>query len=296
MSKHVGPILDAVDGAAIVNCRVCGFSHVLPLPSEEGLKGFYAKDFYNSEKPDYFKHAEEDLDWWLATYGHYYDLLEKHTRGRRLLDIGSGPGYYLDAGQRRGWETFGIEPAAAAVDYSRARGHKIVHDVFSRESSVGLGVFDAVVLSLVLEHVPNPATLLDEVSVVLKPGGIIMIIVPNDYNPLQMLLVRDHGFKPWWVVPAHHINYFSIESLKHFVASRGFLLNELETTYPMEQFILSGQNYVGNPEVGRACHKERKAFEMALFKGNSALLSQLFTSWSEAGIGREIVLVASKAL
>lgn len=64
----------------------------------------------------------------------------------------------------------------------------------------------------------------------------------------------------------------------------------------MEQFILCGRNYVENPEVGRACRKERKAFEMSLFKGNSALLSQLFTGWSEAGIGRKIVLVASKVL
>ena len=65
---------------------------------DEELEKLYEKEFYSSAKPKYFIHYEEDLPWWMATYRNYYSLLARHTTGRRLLDIGSGPGYFLKCG------------------------------------------------------------------------------------------------------------------------------------------------------------------------------------------------------
>lgn len=293
-SKHNGAVLDTVDKSTVIDCVNCGFAHVMPLPDTEASKKFYDKEFYDTEKPDYFKYAEEDMEWWMATYNHYYDLLEAHTKGRRLLDIGSGPGYFLDAGRERGWDVVGFEPSVAAVEYSTKRGLSVVHDVFTIESAVSYGLFDAVVLSMVLEHVPDPIRLLEDAKASLAPGGLILIIVPNDYNPLQKLLRTHLGFKPWWVVPTHHLNYFTVQSLAALLETQGFSPLETETSYPMELFLLSGRNYVGNPDVGRACHKERKTFEMALFSGDKVLLQKMYSGWAKEGIGREVVLVARR--
>ena len=145
-----------------------------------------------------------------------------------------------------------------------------------------------------LEHVPDPVRLIEEAKQVLTRGGLLCVIVPNDYNPLQKLLVEHRGFKPWWVVPKHHLNYFTIKSLTALLRSRGFTTEEVETSYPMELFLLSGRNYVKDPKVGRACHKEREALEVALFAGNKALLQSMYTGWAKEGIGREIVLVTRK--
>lgn len=292
--KHAGKILDKVDGSLIVDCTACCFAHVMPLPSDEEQRVFYEKEFYDAEKPDYFKYAEEDKTWWMATYDHYYDLLEAHTDGRRLLDIGSGPGYFLDAGLKRGWDVLGFEPSPAAARYSAKRGLTVINDMFSSEKVAAHGLFNAVMLSLVLEHVPDPVGLVEEAKKVLAPGGLLCVIVPNDYNPLQKLLVAQHGFSPWWVVPKHHLNYFTVESLTKRLRSSGFTLVEVETTYPMEFFLLSGRNYVANPALGRACHKERKALEMALFSGNKALLRSMYNALAKEGIGREVVVVSRK--
>lgn len=291
-AEHEGEVIEVVEESSIVDCTQCGFIHVQPLPDSDELKKFYEKEFYDKEKPDYLKYAEEDLEWWMATYNHYYDLFEKHTEGRRLLDIGSGPGYFLDAGVHRGWDVLGFEPSASAAAYAAKRGRNVVNDTFSREKAAPHGLFDVVMLSLVLEHVPDPARVLAEAKQILKPNGLLCVIVPNDYNPLQKLLVAEHGFSPWWVVPTHHLNYFTIESLTQLTRAKGLTPLHIETSYPMEFFLLAGRNYIGHPEVGRACHQERKALELALFAGNRDILENLYTEWAEQGIGREVVMIA----
>lgn len=288
---HTGETLDTVDGLSILDCKKCEFTHVMPLPNDDRLQEFYKKEFYDTEKPDYFKYAEEDMEWWMATYDRYFDLLETHTKGRRILDIGSGPGYFLDAGVKRGWEVLGFEPSFVAAHYAAKRGHIVVNDIFSSDKASQYGLFDAIMISLVLEHVPDPARFIEEAKQALVPGGLLCVIVPNDYNSLQRLLVEHNGFKPWWVVPTHHLNYFTVESLVKFLTSRGLAQLHVETSYPMEMFLLSGRNYVGNPDIGRACHKERKAMEMTFFSGDKPLLQRMYTAWAKEGIGREVVVI-----
>ena len=178
--------------------------------------------------------------------------------------------------------------------YSSERGLTIVNDVFSVETAAAYGPFDAVMVSLVIEHLPDPAKIVEDIKQILVPGGLVCMVVPNDYNPLQKLLVKHHGFDTWWIKPKHHLNYFSVTSIVRFLETHGFLSLDIETSYPMEFFLLSGRNYVMHPEVGRACHTERMTFELALFKENKSLLCNMYRSWAKEGIGREVIVVAQK--
>jgi hypothetical protein len=64
----------------------------------------------------------------------------------------------------------------------------------------------------------------------------------------------------------------------------------LESTFPIDLFLLFGDNYVGNDDVGRACHARRKNFELSLnAAGLNGLKRKLYKSFSELGLGREIV-------
>ena len=101
VSSHHGPVLATVDGYDVIDCEVCGFRHVDPLFTNEQLKKFYETEFYQSERPDYFERMEADREWWMLRYRHYYELIEAHAPGRRILDIGSGPGYFVDAGREQ---------------------------------------------------------------------------------------------------------------------------------------------------------------------------------------------------
>ena len=129
----------------------------------------------------------------------------------------------------------------------------------------------------------------------LNTNGILLIIVPNDFNPIQNIL-RDHlGVSPWWVSPPYHINYFSPDSLKRLVERNGFKTELCETTFPIDWFLLFGDNYIGNDNLGRACHAKRKAFEMAFYRsGNASLLREIAGQLGALNIGREIVIYARK--
>jgi hypothetical protein len=121
------------------------------------------------------------------------------------------------------------------------------------------------------------------------------LVVPNDFNPLQEIL-RDHlGFKPWWVAPPHHLNYFSHESLKGLVQRMGFEVLHVESTFPIDMFLLMGQNYIGHDALGRQVHAMRKAFDQTLLDaGAVALRRKLYGAFADLNLGREIVLYARK--
>ena len=212
-----------------------------------------------------------------------------------MLDIGSGPGFFLLNGQSRGWNVKGIEPSELAAEHSRKLGVSVTNKFFSKETATGLGKFDAINMSEVLEHIPNPAVLLSLVREQLNEDGMLCVVVPNDFNPFQLAL-RDHlGFKPWWVAPPHHINYFNFNSLQHLVERSGFEVVYKEATFPIDMFLLMGDNYIGNDDEGRVCHGKRKMMELNLSNaGMTNVKRMLYSGLAEAGLGREVVLFARK--
>jgi len=291
-AEHFGPVLATVDGYDVIDCRACGFRHIDPLLSDEELQKFYDGEFYEKERPDYFARAEADKEWWMLRYHHYYELLEAHAPGRRILDIGSGPGYFLEAGRMRGWDVLGFEPSRIAADYTAGRGIAVVNGFFSADKAQG--PFDVISMNLVLEHLRDPIGLVEQAKSVLAPGGLLFVSSPNDFNPLQMVLWRKMGFAPWWVVPKHHLNYFDGESAKRFFTARDLKTLHQENSYPLENFLLAGRNYVGNDMIGRECHAERKAFETVLFRHDKAQIKALAAAWSAQGIGREFIILGQK--
>jgi SAM-dependent methyltransferase len=230
-------------------------------------------------------------------YSERYEIMEKFLGDgrRRLLDIGSGPGFFLLNGKNRGWQVKGIEPSVKAAEHSHGLGLDVVNDFFSEETSAGLEHFDAVNMSEVLEHISDPMSLLSLVHDQLNEKGLVCIVVPNDFNPFQVVL-RDHlEFKPWWVAPPHHINYFNFKSLSRLVKKCGFEVVHKEATFPIDIFLLMGDNYIGNDELGRKCHGKRMNFEINLDRaGVNSLKQGLYQSMAELGLGREVVLYARK--
>lgn len=293
---HQGPVIDTKGEHQIIDCRHCGFRHMWPMPTPEEITKIYSDEYYVEEKPDYFKHYEEDREWWNLVYDDRLDLFASRLpeERRHLLDIGSGPGLFLARARERGWDTLGIEPSKQAVAYSRKMGLDIRNEFFTAASKA-LGTFDAIHLSAVLEHIPDPLEMLELAHAMLVPGGMICVVVPNDYNPIQQTARETCGFAPWWVAPPHHINYFTPDTLKTCLQDSGFVDIELSTTFPIDLFLLMGDDYTADPPLGRACHGKRKALEFALaHSGRNELRKALYASLIQLGIGREIVIYGKK--
>jgi SAM-dependent methyltransferase len=292
---HKGKILDKKDGFSVIDCVSCGFKHIDPLPSDEEVSKLYKQDFYSKEKPSYFKNAKEDFLWWMATYNNYYSTFEKYTKGRKILDIGSGPGDFLVCGRKRGWKVLGVEPSTAAWKYSKKQKLSVVNDFFTYKAMKQYGLFDVIHASMVLEHVSDPVSFIKDMKELLKPSGLLVIYCPNDYNPLQETLRKKLKFQPWWVVPKHHLNYFDLVSMEKLLNRLGFDKLEALGTFPMELFLLGGVNYVVNSKLGKKCHKIRKVLEMSMYKNCPEVLNSLYSSLIEKNIGRSFLLVAKKS-
>jgi len=295
---HHGPVCATVADFSVVACAHCGFKHVLPLPTADELRTVYAHDYYRTEKPLYIQHYLEDRAWWDGVYAERYERLESLLPAgrRRLLDVGSGPGLFLAAGQARGWQVTGIEPSEQASAHSREVLGLDVRSLFlTPETAATLGQFDVVNLGEVLEHLSDPAAMLALARSLLAPGGVLVLVVPNDFNPFQQLLHEHLGVAPWWVAPPHHLNYFDAASLSALVQRAGLQVEHLETTFPIDMFLLMGHHYIGNDALGRQAHAMRKTFEMNLRAGGDAgraLKARLHSAFAGLGLGRELLLFA----
>src|SRR5262245_30339439 len=296
---HVGEALDAANGFTVIECDACRFKHIVPIPTPAELEHVYRHEYYATEKPLYIQRHLEDREWLDLVYAERFDAFERLLDGRsrrRLLDVGSGPGLFLKHGaERGGWEVRGIEPASQAVAHSRGLGLDVTQGFLDRGAAASLGTFDVVHMNEVLEHLPDPRAMLGLVHGLLDSGGLVALMVPNDYSPFQAALRGGCGMAPWWVAPPHHVNYFDVESIQRLLAER-FEVVSVETSFPIDLFLLMGDNYVGNDQLGRACHARRKQFELALARADkSALRQEMYRRLAGLGIGRDVFVIAKKA-
>jgi 2-polyprenyl-3-methyl-5-hydroxy-6-metoxy-1,4-benzoquinol methylase len=292
----------------IIDCFTCGFRHVLPLPDPAALEREYRENYYSEEKPNFIAHAGEDQAWFELAQNDRLAIFEKllppassseavgpkNTR-RKLLDIGCGPGFFLKTAIARGWQGHGIEPSKQAAAHARSLGATVTEGFFNWDSAQRLGRYDVVNLTNVLEHVPDAAQTLSRASNLLEPGGVLCVGVPNDFSLFQIAArtVADTG--DWWLAPPHHLNYFDFDSLEGAIEKLGLKLVERTTSFPMEAFVMMGDNYVGDPTLGRACHTKRKNFDFAFEKaGLTATRRDFYRAMARLGIGREAVVIAVK--
>ena len=142
-----------------------------------------------------------------------------------LLDVGCGNGEAMEYLQRVGWGVEGIDLDPVAIELARSRGlHAHVGSLGTQRFSAEH--FDAITLSHVLEHVPDPISFLGDCLRILKPGGTIIVSTPN---------IESLGHKAYtghWrgLEPPRHLYIFSHASLQYVAERTGFKVVRIMTT------------------------------------------------------------------
>jgi len=297
--NHSGPSIGAdSDGHSVIACEACGFAHFWPKPSPEELAAYYARSFYETHSPsDWFEKEEREEPYWQIEHSDRikaFSELSGVSNGR-LLDVGCGLGWLLAYAAESGWDALGIEPSQAAWELASTRA-TVRLGTFPEVDVSDRAPFDAINLKLVMEHLTEPSGVIDALHSVLRPGGVVCIEVPNDFNRLQLAARKQLQKPPWWLVYPVHINYFSFDSLEGLLSRHGFEPVLREATYPMEWFLFQGIDYIGKDDVGRTCHAQRMALEMSLEAAGLSDVRRGFRRWlAQQGIGREVVVYARKA-
>lgn len=285
------------NGINIIDNKELGYIHIDPMPTSKDLEDFYKNKYFQKEKEQYFEKKQEDLEWletvFFDKYSSFEEFLPKENRS--LIDIGSGAGYFLKYGKNRNWNVSGIEPSTMACKFCKKNlGIEVINDFFNKESINKLDKYDVVHLHNVLEHVPNPLEIINLSKSLISKNGLICITVPNDFNKIQNIVTNDMNIPKWWISPNHHLNYFSVESLSKIIEKKGFEILVCETNFPIDLFLLMGDNYIENPKLGKSAHIRRKNFELNLSKYDNKLKRQIFESFANIGIGREVTVIARK--
>ena len=299
-SMHKGKTLFNSNNENILDCEKCGFAHVNPLPRQSQLNEFYEKTFYQDVKKTYFSDFDRDHDWWVLNYNWLIDDLIKlsgikgKSKRSRFLDIGSGPGLFLDVARSRGIDALGIEPSTDAFKYSKKRYNCNVLNTTLEKLDSSVGKFDYIVSYLVMEHILDPFYFLSKAKKFLTKNGLICIVVPNDFNPIQKINIQ-LGKKEWWVSPKDHLNYFNSKSLKKLFENVGLRILYENVTFPIDLFLLMGQDYITDPGLGAKCHDMRKTLEFNLNStGSEKFKEDLYKAFSKLNIGRELVIIGKR--
>ncbi len=227
----------------IVECSSCGLARTDPRPEADELDRYYPSGYHSRAKRYLF-----GLDRSLS--------LVHRTRIRQIeqllgspgsvLDIGCGPGWFLNSMRRRGWTTRGTERSVSA-----ARQAREVLNLDVRAEEIGDllaqgATFDAVVLWHVAEHLQDPGAALRDVADLLRPGGVVMIGVPN-FGSLEARIARAGWFH--LDVP-RHLFHFTPSTLKALVEAAGLKIEIMARSapeYDIFSFVQSVENRMGLP-------------------------------------------------
>lgn len=150
------------------------------------------------------------------------------TTGARVLDVGCATGYLgrwlREHKQATVW---GIEPSVEAAAMARAHGYTEVYvgsieTVLETQQLAGL-VFDHILLGDVLEHVVDPVTVLQTVSMHLAPGGTAIISVPNvaHYSVRLRLLLGKWNMTETGIMDRTHLHFYTRATAQQMVTQAG---------------------------------------------------------------------------
>lgn len=204
-----------------LRCRAtdCGHLWMNPAIRADMLGWAYASYFTHDDSGPAVKvslagKVLREAGHWLAGLGPEWHrrkaLFLPKGHGGRALDIGCGRGELLEELAARGWIVEGVEmDPVAARETSNRLGLK-VHVGAIADVEPG-GMYDAIVLQHVIEHLPQPKADLERLASWLAPGGTITLVTPNARSRLHARFGRS-----WRELDVpRHLHVFTPESLCH---------------------------------------------------------------------------------
>jgi len=238
-----------VEGLAspIVACTTCGLGRFEPPLGADVVARFYPDEYYGELGTKFQPYVEKLVRWVGSRHISY--LSRGLPPGGRVLDVGCGRGVILGALADRGFEVHGVERTASAARGVDPRAHVRIASHLA-EAAYPEGHFDEVVIWHVLEHLDGPDATLREVHRVLRPGGRLVVAVPN-FSSAQ---ARWSG-PAWFHLDApRHLFHFPLPALRRLLTATGFTV-ESEHHFSLRQnpfgWIQSALNrFTGLPRNG----------------------------------------------
>lgn len=226
-----------------VRCPRCDLVFSNPMPTDEELDRFYRAEYRTLYKGSAGPQPHRILRAARAGVKRARLLSRLVDPGAAVLDIGSGGGETIYAMRRLGYDAQGIEPGADYAEFAGKAYGVDVHVGPYRTFAGREGGFDAVTSFHVLEHLPDPSVFFAFAKSQLRPGGVMLVEVPDIATAHGSFRGRFH---------MAHVHHFSGATLKAFAAKSGF--SPLGSHARAEDPILV-MSFVNGPVAGRIARK-----------------------------------------
>jgi SAM-dependent methyltransferase len=275
----------------LVGCDRCGLVYQNPRPTEEEIGRYYPQDY----EPFY---QDGNKNWLLRKVNlrgvekrrRIVTSLNKKQKGGRLLDIGCSTGLFLNELRRTGlWEVWGNDTSEYAVKIAKDQYQLEVFQGSVIQANYPTVFFDVVTLWDVLEHLPDPAVTLREISRITKPESYLILRLPN-YDSFDSKL-----FGQAWAgldVPRHYY-VFSKRNIERLLDTNGFTVKNINGdigVYPT--FVLSLRFWLTSHSVHNSVGK--KIIRLLNHPILKLFFAPFFYFYGLFLLGSEITVVAQK--
>ncbi|MEA2177753.1 MAG: hypothetical protein QOG77_1050 [Solirubrobacteraceae bacterium] len=209
-----------------VRCPACDLVFV-PSSSQERLRELYKDDYFEDygmeggydDNADQRRQEAQVRVRWLRGAG---------PPAGRLLEVGCASGWFLAQARAVGYEVVGIEPASDMAEAARRRSGSVVHAAMLEDADLPPASFDVAAAFHVLEHLAEPRALLAGLRAALRPGGTLLLELPN----VASLRAVRQGEDWYGMEPAHHVGHYSPRALDALLRAAGYLPEVVESVHP----------------------------------------------------------------
>ena len=207
-----------LEGYDVVACENCGAVYSDRIPPEERFGEYYSTaSKYEFSHRGGEQHEEEiirveELAKWLS---------KRLPLDLPILDVGCATGELLLKLRAEGFsDIYGLDPSRECVERAqKLHGLAMIQGVLGAKSK-DQRAFGAVILSAVLEHIPDTEQFIDDLNQWIRPNGYLIVEVPD----LQFFDKSRNA--PYQELSIEHINFFTAESLKNLMGRFGLALIE----------------------------------------------------------------------
>jgi SAM-dependent methyltransferase len=199
---------------SVVRCTVCGIAQTVPRPPEHTLGRYYPPSYYpiGGYDPAYYRRRIQ------PPQRDKLNIVRRFRSSGTLLDVGCGAGFFLREAAKGGFTAQGVEFSREAVEFGTKEEGVHITEGELQNTRFPDRSFDVVTLWHVLEHLSRPVKALEKIRTLLKPGGILIIAVPN-FDSLQARLFRGRWYH--LEVP-RHLYHFTPDGLRRLLDAGGF--------------------------------------------------------------------------
>ena len=215
--EQLQPLKGYYEQHQMVKCQDCSFVFMERIPTLEELDAHYSVYAYSGE--GYLSPIT------IKSYNLLLDEFEKYRKTNKILDVGCGRGWFLDAAKKRGWEVYGTEFSSTAVQLNTEKGIAMKEGKLNPADFENVE-FDVITSFEVIEHINNPNEELENIASLLRKGGLFFCTTPNFDSLLRYYLKAAYNVIGY----PEHLSYYTKKTLNKVVKKHGLKPIKFQST------------------------------------------------------------------